>query len=304
MNYIASAVFIVEPNSFCANPETLSTNAFQMTDGSQGEVQKLALTEFKNFHKTLHELGIEVHCFQEPPDALTPDALFPNNWFAVIPGGKLFIFPMYAENRRREVQIPWLRKIYPKATFEDLRQSPLANSENFLEGTGSLIFDHFHKIVFACESPRTSKKLVEELCHKAGYTPFVFQAVDENEKAYYHTNVIMALGEKTAVICLESLGPAASLLNEKLHSIGKKVIPISRAQVRKMAGNILRLKNNNGEKFWLGSTSALMAFTPEQLQTLEAEARFVAVPVPTIEKYGGGSVRCMLAELFYPEQRP
>ena len=292
----ASKVLMVEPSSFRANSETLETNEFQKSHPSADSTK--ALQEFHSLVSLLMKNGIQVELFKEPPTADTPDALFPNNWFAHLPSGKTFIFPMLTPNRQREVQPAWLQKALPASGLVDLR--PNLAKKLFLEGTGSLILDHEYRVAYACQSPRTSQSVLQEFCKISGYREILFKATSESGTAYYHTNVIMSLGLQTVVLCLNSLHDEIQKQRLRIlfHETKKHLINITREQVNGFAGNILRLNNRKGDPFWVGSTRAFNSFAPDQRNKLAEEAEFIHVPLPTIEDLGGGSARCMLAEIF------
>lgn len=234
---------------------------------------------------------------EEVPGANTPDACFPNNWFCQLPDGRVFVFPMQAQNRRREVRQDILQKI-KKTEVIDL--SSHAERGLFLEGTGSLIFDHAHKLAYACVSPRTAPALLKEFSELSGYETVGFTSHSEEGKAIYHTNVMMALGPKNVVINMSSLNTAPE--KERLLSLfamtGKYVIDISHDQMCSFAGNMLHLSNKNGEEFWVMSTRAYDCLSFEQKQRLMEDGRILHSPIPTIEDFGGGGVRCLMAEIF------
>jgi hypothetical protein len=292
----ASKVLMVEPLSFKTNVETLGTNEFQKSSPQIDSTK--ALREFHGLVNLLAQHSIEVELFKEPPHADTPDALFPNNWFAQMPSGKFVVFPMLATNRRREVHTEWLTKISPQAQLYDLRGYLQDNL--FLEGTGSLILDHEYRMAYACVSPRTSPEVFRDFCKISGYKGVLFQALSESGTPYYHTNVIMALGLQTVILCMEALPNLSERqkLENTFIETKKTLIQITRDQVANFAGNLLRLNNAKGEPFWVGSTRAFQSFTQEQLVLLKKEAEFIHVPLTTIEDLGGGSARCMMAEIF------
>jgi hypothetical protein len=295
---VPTKVLMVEPRTFHANPETLSSNAFQsqITNKSREEIQARALLEFIALRQLLEANRMEVILKQEPLGAETPDALFPNNWFCQLPHQDFYIFPMEAENRRREVHSEWLKEINSGAQIFDLRKE--AGEGEFLEGTGSLILDHENRRVYAALSSRTHHELLKKFSQRSGYKICAFEAFDENAKPYYHTNVIMALGEKNVLLCEESVGRGREELLRSLKATEKNIVSISRKQVLEFAGNALRLNSQDGRKFWILSSRAFHSLTPDQKSALEKEAQFLHSPLPTIEDFGGGSARCMLAEIF------
>ena len=298
---VATKVLMVRPRSFRCNEETKSTNAFQPRDAQAAhpaDVATQARAEFDALRQSLLEHGIDVATFDEPPHADTPDALFPNNWFAFLPDGPTFLFPMEAENRRREVQPDWLLPFCNKRPLIDLRSH--GQSHEFLEGTGSLILDHRLKQGYACLSSRTHPKVIADFSVQSGYQILTFTAVDLSGIPFYHTNVMMALGSHTAILCTESIVDLEerSAVLRSLEDSGRRVIPITLKQVKDFCGNILQLSSRDGQFYWVCSDRAFTALTPEQKSLLEADARIIHVPLTTIENLGGGSARCMLGEIF------
>jgi hypothetical protein len=288
---------MVRPFSFQTNEETASTNAFQRTDHGS-DVLKRALSEFEGLRNKLIAHGIEVVCQDEPTSAQTPDAIFPNNWFAVLPDGNVFLFPMYAPNRRREVQPTWISPYLRQPQMIDLRS--MCDRNLFLEGTGSLILNHDKKIGYACLSERTNIEPIHEFERLSGYKIHTFHASDRSGLPFYHTNVMMAHGIKTAVVCLESVTSEneRKKLCDVFAEAGQKIIEISQDQVLKFAGNMLLLSNRSGKRYWVCSESALQSLTPAQRSALEQDGEFISSPLKTIEDVGGGSARCMLGELY------
>lgn len=295
----ASKVLMVRPRSFQSNIETAATNAFQQKGNlSPNEVNVLAQNEFDHFRSSIESYGVSVICHDEPIDAHTPDALFPNNWFAILPSGQAFLFPMQAVNRRREVQPSWIEPFARIKPLIDLRH--LTESGVFLEGTGSLILDHNHNLGYACLSERTHLRGIKEFERHSGYSVFTFTAKDIGGTPFYHTNVMMALGQKTAVVCLESIPNESERLKlcDVLTSTGHEIVSISQNQVLEFAGNLLFLTGSQGRTFWVCSERAFHSFTEPQRQVLKKDGDFIFSPLPTIENIGGGSARCMLGEVF------
>jgi hypothetical protein len=242
--------------------------------------------------------GIQVTVYDEPETANTPDALFPNNWFAILPDGDTFLFPMLATNRQREVQPDWLAPFARGKALIDLRDH--IKTKKFLEGTGSLILDHKSKVGYACLSQRTNPDVIADFSKKSGYSVITFTALDRGGMPFYHTNVMMALGTNTAILCSESIKDPAERTNAvaALERSGKKVIEITLDQVSNFCGNLLQLKSIEGQRYWVCSERAYKAFTPAQRAELENDAKFIHTPLPTIETLGGGSARCMLGEIY------
>ena len=296
---LATKVMMVRPLSFRSNEETAATNAFQAINGQNiTQSAQHARDEFECLRQKLIANGIQVTVYDEPETANTPDALFPNNWFAILPEGDTFLFPMQAANRQREVQPEWLAPFAKGKPMIDLRNHIKENK--FLEGTGSLILDHKMKLGYACLSQRTNPDVIADFSKKSGYTIVTFTAHDSGGTPFYHTNVMMALGTNTAIICSESIKNAdeRSKALAALERSGKKVSEITLDQVSNFCGNLLQLKSLDGERYWVCSERAFKAFTPAQRSELEKDAKFIHAPLPTIETLGGGSARCMLGEIY------
>ncbi|WP_408097344.1 citrulline utilization hydrolase CtlX [Peredibacter sp. HCB2-198] len=295
----ASTIVMVRPLSFCSNPETSGSNSFQNTSSSESQdtiVQK-AQQEFDQFQHVLTQHGINILKFQELSHQNTPDALFPNNWFCKLPDGRVFLFPMFAPNRRREFRQDVIDALEAKEVI-DLRSH--GEKGLFLEGTGSLIFDHDFKLAYACLAPRTSTELLKIFSELSGYKIVTFESVDKNGKQIYHTNVMMALGKKNVVINLESIHDPkeVELLKQFFTETGKVIVDISHDQMENFDGNMLLLQNHRGEKFWVCSTRAYHHLRPEQRAQLEIEGKILHSPLDTIEAYGGGGARCLMGEVF------
>lgn len=299
---------MVRPANFGFNAETAENNAFQSRDGrfSSDEMRELARAEFDGFVEKLRSVGINVIVAEDGAEPVKPDAIFPNNWVSFHENGTVVTWPMFAENRRLERQESVIETV-EKAGFSIKNRVHLEETEAggiFLEGTGSIIFDHENQIAYACLSPRTSESLLENFCEKTGYTPIVFHATDAAGQEIYHTNVMMAMGETFVVICLESVAdfPERHQLAEVFESTGKEIIEISRDQMNRFAGNMLQVQNTAGERFLVMSEQAFQSLSPEQIAALEAHTNLLHHPIPTIETYGGGSARCMMAEVFLNEE--
>lgn len=302
MGVAASAILMVRPAGFGYNAETAANNAFQSNVSlSSSQIQQRAVEEFDAFVSALRDKGIEVTVVQDTDSPIKPDAIFPNNWFCTLEDGTVAVFPMFAANRRVERRpeiIDQLKENYKVENVEDWTNYETKNL--FLEGTGSMIMDHESKIIYACLSPRTDETVLKEFAQKHDYTVLQFHSQDENGIDIYHTNVIMNVGEHYAVICLESLRDNVErhAISKLLTDTGHEVIPITLQQVRAYAGNMLQVKNKNGEKFTILSLQAYNSLTQEQKQMLEKHTTLLPINIDMIETVGGGSVRCMLAEIF------
>jgi len=302
MEHLTQSVVMVFPAYFGFNPQTAQSNNFQHEDADiDAHIQ--AQTEFTNMVNTLKQKGVKVLVLPSRSDVITPDAIFPNNWFTHHQDGTLIIYPMLAENRRAERQVKQLRQLLfqegiPVSKIIDL--SPHEEEGRFLEGTGSLVLDRKRKVAFGMESPRTVKKEFEAWCKKMGYKGILFRAYDSNNVPIYHTNVTMNIGDQFVIICLDSIKDPnmRTQVVEEFKRIGKVIIPITMKQMHVYCGNVLQLRTIENKRIIVMSTSAYAAFTPSQLSKLETYGEIVPVDVHTIEHIGGGSARCMMAEVF------
>lgn len=302
-NQLTDTVVMVPPDQFGFNSQTAKTNLFQNKPTEQEEIVKQkAIKEFDKARLQLENSGIKVIILEGKKDAITPDAVFPNNWFSVHPG-KIIIYPMLTENRRNERQPENLKKILSTMSnvFDITDLSQDEKSGLILEGTGSLVLDRERKVAFAMESPRTSKEEFYKWCRLMGYEGFFFHAFDGNNFPVYHTNMVMSIGQEFAVVCLESIMDEKERndLQKKLIELGKKIIPISIDQMKKSCGNILQLASTSGSKKIVLSKTALLAFTDEKIKILKEYGDLIVLDMPVIESVGGGSARCLLAEVFY-----
>lgn len=296
-----STVFMVKPVRFGFNPQTAQSNAFQKKEGYGIQVQEAALREFLAYATLLRANGISIALAEDTQEPRTPDSIFPNNWFSTHEDGTLVLYPMAAPNRREERKGHFLEII--KKNFKVTRTVDLTHYEEeglFLEGTGSMILDRENKIVYACRSPRTDMKVLDDFCTQLGYTPVTFESVDRNGQQIYHTNVMMCVGTAYAIVCLESIADPQERENvvTSLEKSGKKIIEITFDQVNKFAGNMLELRNGEGKKFLVMSATARKSLTSEQNRELSKTYRLLSPQLETIETNGGGSARCMLAEIF------
>jgi len=294
---------MIRPVSFGFNEQTAGSNAFQVKQGSKNEVQDQALIEFNNLVTVLRNNGVDVTVIDDTPEPHTPDSIFPNNWVSFHSDGNIFLYPMQAENRRlerREDIINQLEDCFEVHHIVDL--SRFEHDHKFLEGTGSMVLDRIGKIAYACLSPRTDRDVLAIFCEQTGYKAICFDAVDEHGKAIYHTNVLMCIGSKFAVICLDSIANPHEriLVTESLQSIRKEIIEISFEQMNQFAGNMLEVQNKNGEALIVMSQNAFRSLTEAQKATLEKHGKLIYSNINTIETNGGGSARCMIAEVHLP----
>ncbi len=288
-----TAVVMVRPHHFTSNPQTMLDNTFQSTCNLQNQSQ-LAFDEVTNAVKLLQNEGVKVHLFEDEHPH-TPDSVFPNNWFSTHQSGELVIYPMYAENRRLEYRkdiIDFLTNHYKVLSVTDY--SFLSKENAFLEGTGSLVIDHPHKLAYAVESKRTTKAVVNTVCEQLKLKPVVFNAYDEQGTAVYHTNVLMCVATEFAMISLNMV-PNSQHKQLTSHFIQShlEVINLSNEQISSFCGNAIELQGTNGRILALSQT-AFNALTTEQKAAIQKTAKLVPLPIPTIES-AGGSVRCMIA---------
>lgn len=303
---LTDTVLMVRPAAFGFNPETAVTNAFQAeTALTAAEVQAQALAEFDGFVAQLRAAGVRVVVFQDPGFPPTPDSLFPNNWVSFHPDGTAVLYPMHAPNRRAERRPALLAQVQrevglPLAGILDL--SAAEADDRFLEGTGSLVLDRAHRVAYACRSPRTDAGLAAAWAEKLGYELLLFDATDATGQPIYHTNVLMSVGENVAVVCFEAIpNPAeAAAVRQRLETTGRAVLAISRAQLAAFAGNMLQVSTAVGTPLLVLSAQAWQALDTDQRALLEAQTRVLTALLDTIERHGGGSARCMLAEVFGP----
>lgn len=299
-----SNILLIKPVNFNFNEETAVNNRFQVKLADD-TVQEKALAEFALLIQTLTEKGIAVTVVNDTPEPYTPDSVFPNNWISFHEDGALVLYPMFAENRRKERKqqvIDLIRQKFSIKQTIDLTHHELDG--HFLEGTGSMVLDRENRIAYACLSARTHKNILEVFCSKLGYQPVIFSAYDQAGAAIYHTNVMMCVADRFVVICLESITDTVEKaeVRERIIQSGKQLIEISYAQMNRFAGNMLQVHNQQGKRFLVMSSQAYHSLTPEQIQILEAYQPLLHSDISTIETHGGGSVRCMMAEIFLPEK--
>jgi hypothetical protein len=294
---------MIRPARFGANPETADSNRFQRADRSPDGAEQ-ALREFDALADRLAATGVEVVVADDTPDPAKPDACFPNNWVSFHEDGTVVLYPMMAPTRRAERREPPIEAVR-RAGFRISRTIDLAPLEargEFLEGTGSLVLDRAERIAYACRSPRTTAAALEAFATSLAYRVLAFDALGPDGRPAYHTNVLMAIGERFAVLCSAAIpdaGERAAVLDE-LGRAGLEAIEISVAEMNSFAGNLLALNARTGEPLIAMSEAALRALSPEIRRRLGRHGSFVTSPIPTIERLGGGSVRCMLAEIFLP----
>lgn len=297
---MVSHLLMIKPVNFGFNPETAVNNTFQVREQSN-DVQKKALKEFEYFVRLLTTYDIDVTVIDDTPLPYTPDSIFPNNWVSFHEGGVMCLYPMFAPNRRMERKpelVATLQKKFHITTVIDLTRHEEHN--RFLEGTGSMVLDRQFKIAYACISPRTSIDLLDEFCSSMHFLPVAFNAFDDKGGAIYHTNVMMCVTKQHVIICLESITDAKQRENviSAIKMSGKKTISITREQMKRFAGNMLQVTNKKGKAFLLMSMRAYESLSPGQIKGLERYNTLLPAPLDTIENNGGGSARCMVAEVF------
>jgi hypothetical protein len=293
---------MIRPVNFGYNAETAVNNAFQVK-GEQVDAQNKALKEFDTFVNILRQQGVDVTVVEDTREPHTPDSIFPNNWVSFHQDGTVLLYPMYAVNRRAERKQHVLEAIAQKFSINKKIDLSGYEKENiFLEGTGSMVLDRDNEIAYACLSPRTNEKVLNDFCIKLGYSALLFHATDINGQDIYHTNVMMCVADKYLVICLDSIAKQEEKTKviKTIQQTNKEIITITLEQMNHFAGNMLQVENKDGEKLLVMSTQAFDSLTTEQKQKLASFNSIVHSPLTTIETNGGGSARCMMAEVHLP----
>ncbi len=300
---LTSNVMMVRPANFGFNEQTAKNNAFQINDTtkSKEEIKSRAIEEFDQFVEILQENDVNVEVIQDTLQPINPDAVFPNNWISFHHPDFVVTYPMFAlkrRNERRKEIIDDLKLKYSiKAQFE---YEHFEHKEMFLEGTGSIVFDRKYKIAYACKSIRTHQNLFRKFCDDLKFKPLLFDAVDKKGQPIYHTNVMMTVGVDFVIICMDSIANDEDKIKliTFFNETGKKIIPISMEQMEDFAGNMLQLKNKNGQCLLIMSTRAYKALSIDQKNEIEQYTKIVHADLDIIETYGGGGARCMIAEIF------
>lgn len=307
MAHTTDTILMVRPANFGFNAETAENNAFQSNDRGEAavDITAQAKEEFDAMVQILRSKGVNIIVVEDTNEPKKPDAIFPNNWISFHNNGAVVTYPMFAKNRRierREDIIEGLKEDFMvdrRYTFEHYEEDGL-----YLEGTGSMLFDRDRNIMYACLSERTNPQIIDKFCVLMGSERVVFHSVDRNGDTIYHTNVMMALGEDFVVLCTESI-PKREELDEllaKLESTGKELIDITFDQMEAFAGNMLQVRNSAGETFLVMSQTAYDSLDSNQIDKLSSKTTILPININTIEYYGGGSVRCMMAEVFLPRK--
>lgn len=302
--HLTDTVVMISPDQFGFNPQTAESNNFQhKLPLSVEEIQKRAMSEFENMVILLRSKGINVLTLPSRHDVITPDAVYPNNWFSHHAGGILIVYPMFAPNRRLERQTQELKKLLidneiPVSKLFDITSHE--EERHILEGTGSMVLDRKNKVVFAMASVRTDKHEFDAWCRMMGYEGVFFHAIDSSKFPVYHTNIAMNMGVEFAVVCLESIPDEAErkTVEQKLRVLGKEIVRISVPQIHQYCGNVLQLVSKSGKSLIVMSKTTHQAFTKQNLEILSKYGEIIMAEIPTIEQVGGGSARCMLAEVF------
>jgi hypothetical protein len=304
----ARAMLLVRPACFGFNPQTAASNAFQHASSSSGAAaaHAQALSEFDSLAAALQRAGVEVLIAPDTVTPAKPDAIFPNNWVSFHADGTVTLYPMLAPNRRAERREEILEQVVREGRFRVSRMVDLTHREaegKFLEGTGSLVLDRAHRVAYASLSPRTDLDVLGEFAQLLDYELVTFEAAGAAAQPVYHTNVVMAIGTRFAVVCGEAIAQVShreAVLN-RLHSDGHEILDITPQQMLEFAGNLLELASAGGPVIAL-STTAWRSLEAAQRRLLESHAQVVTANIPTIERIGGGGVRCMLAELHLPKR--
>ena len=304
-NQTTRHILMIRPAHFGFNPETAGSNAFQSEVSSltASDISRRAIDEFDSFVAALRSEGVDVIVVQDTSQPVKPDAVFPNNWVTFHEDGTVVTYPMLSKVRRLERRQDVIESLSER--FDIKRHIHLEAYEQqgkILEGTGSMIIDRPNALVYACESPRTHPELLAEFVQMMNYKPVLFKAVDGEGMEVYHTNVMMALGETFVVVCRPSISSKREWKGLARHfaQTGKEVVEINLPQMMSFAGNMLQVKGKEDEPLLVMSSQAYQSLEKRQIRQLEQHSRIMHHPIPTIEKFGGGSVRCMMAEVFLP----
>jgi hypothetical protein len=295
-------LLMIQPVAFNFNTETAVNNSFQVAS-TETDIAARAKKEFIYFVQKLRDHKIDVTVIEDTPEPHTPDSVFPNNWISFHEDGTIILYPMFAKNRRLERK-PHIIEVI-KQKFNVIQTIDLTISEEhniFLEGTGSMVLDRKNKIAYACISPRTNIILFNQFCKLRNYTPISFTATDKINHLIYHTNVMMCVADEYAIICLESIidKEEKQLLINSIQQTKKEIISITLQQMNCFAGNMLQVKNMEGKRFLIMSSQAYNSLTKEQINTIQSYNQIIHSNLETIETNGGGSARCMIAEIFLP----
>ncbi len=303
MSQTTSKILMIRPASFGFNDQTAESNAFQQSQAVVPEAAQNALKEFDAFVNLLKSKGVDVQVINDTIEPHKPDAIFPNNWVSFHDNGDVLLYPMQAENRRLERREDIVRKLEDQFTVKHIIDLSRFEIENkFLEGTGSMVLDRENRIAYACLSPRTDKEVLDTFCKHLNYTPITFTATDANQQVIYHTNVMMCVGKQFGVICSDSIRDEneKQAVTKALTDAGKEIVDITLNQMNRFAGNMLEVQGGDGRSLLVMSKSAHRSLTDAQIDQLQQYTEIVSADLTTIEILGGGSARCMLAEIHLP----
>ncbi len=298
----ASSVIMIRPTAFGFNAETALSNSFQHPSNlSSTKIQSAALKEFEALASKLTEHGIEVILFNDTVTPVKPDAVFPNNWFSTHADGTLFFYPMLSEVRRKERREDVIERLRQQFFVKQIIDfTSFENQSKYLEGTGSIVFDHSNKTAYANLSPRTNAELLKLVADEIGYSPVTFKATDRNGNEIYHTNVLLSISDNLLIVCCEAIADKQGKFKKQIEAARKQIVYLNYTQLENFAGNMLMLQNNSGKNFMVMSKRAYESLRQTQIESIEQHATILYAPLNTIEEIGGGSARCMLAENFLP----
>jgi len=303
--HLTDQILMVRPANFGFNEETAESNAFQdgKTSLTKKEIKEKAKVEFDNFVEKLRTAGVGVTVVEDRPEVITPDSVFPNNWISFHQDGTIVTYPMLSNLRRLERRNDIVKLLAKDFQInEQVHFEHLENQDLILEGTGSMVLDRFNKIAYACISLRTNEQALDLFCSKKGYEKVAFESVDQNGQQIYHTNVMMAMGAKYVIIALDSIhkNKERAAVIEKFKKSKKEIIEISFEEMNSFAGNMLLLDTKNDKPVLVMSTQAYESLSKNKIKKLESYQPILHSSIKNIEQFGGGSARCMMAEVFLP----
>ena len=300
------SVLLVRPASFGFNPETAASNAF--ASSTEEDVAEAVVREFDALAQRLSAGGVEVLILEDEPDPPKPDAIFPNNWVSFHADGTMVLYPMESPTRQREREPERLAALLRQSGFEVRRTADLSHHERhgrFLEGTGSLVIDRRERRAYANLSPRTDSHIIADFDDRLDYTTLLFDARDRAGRPIYHTNVLLSLGSRFAVLCTEAVAEEyRAVLIDEIEASGRTVIKVDFEQLESFACNVIELESDAGNPVIAISAAAKASLRPDQLNRLQSFGELLDVPIPTIERVGGGGIRCMIADIHLPRVSP
>ena len=306
---LTSSVLMIRPTCFYGNPLTATSNRFQVkTNASIADQLNKALEEFELFTIALKKCGVEVIEFNDTQEPPKPDAIFPNNWVSFHADGTVVLYPMEAVNRRAERRHDIIDQLVDEYKFRVSKVVDLSYHEkegHYLEGTGSLVLDRVNRIAYACISSRTHLDVLDDFSQRMNFTIVAFNAVDQNDIPIYHTNVLMCIGDSFVVICGKAIpnSDERNTVFESLKRTGHEIVELTIDQMNAFAGNMLELTTASTKNIIVMSQRAKNSLTKEQILRLEKKTRILSVPIDSIENVSGGSVRCMMAEIYLPQKK-